>query len=231
MFKNGGGFMKIDSNEMKLQQMLQMQLMGQIMKSSFGDSSSFQIVLDSLLKAMENTDNSDLNSILSFNSVTNSGNKYYGAGQKLEDAKTEINNIKSEVRTGNITIDSAVEKASRKYGIDKELLMAVIKQESDFNPNCVSSAGAKGLMQLMPGTAREVGVTNPFDIEQNIDGGTKYLKKMLDMHGNVKELALAAYNAGPGTLQWRGVKSPSDINRLPSETRNYVKNIMKNYGV
>lgn len=144
MFKNGGGFMKIDSNEMKLQQMLQMQLMGQIMKSSFGDSSSFQIVLDSLLKAMENTDNSDLNSILSFNSTTNSGNKYYGAGQKLEDAKREINNIKSEVRTGNITIDSAVEKASRKYGIDKELLMAVIKQESDFNPNCVSSAGQRG---------------------------------------------------------------------------------------
>jgi len=231
MFKIGGEFMKIDSSEMKLQQMLQMQLMGQIMKSSFGDSSNFQIVLDSLLKAMENKDNSDLNNILSFNSETNSGNKYYGVGQKLEDAKREINSIKYEVKTGNITIDSAVEKASRKYGIDKELLMAVIKQESDFNPNCVSSAGAQGLMQLMPGTAREVGVTNPFDIEQNIDGGAKYLKKMLDMHGNVKELALAAYNAGPGTLQWRDVKNVSDINKLPSETRNYVKNIMKNYGV
>ncbi|EJP6472239.1 transglycosylase SLT domain-containing protein [Clostridium sp. FAM 1755] len=223
--------MKVDSGEMKLQQMLQMQLMGQIMKSSFGDSSSFQIVLDSLLKAMENKDNSDLNNILSFNSSTNSGNKYYGVGQKLEDAKREINSIKSEVKTGNLTIDSAVEKASKKYGIDKGLLMAVIKQESDFNPNCISNAGAQGLMQLMPGTAREVGVTNPFDIEQNIDGGAKYLKKMLDMHGNVKELALAAYNAGPGTLQWRGVKNVSDINKLPSETRNYVKNIMKNYGV
>ncbi|KOR25043.1 transglycosylase SLT domain-containing protein [Clostridium sp. L74] len=223
--------MKVDSGEMKLQQMLQMQLMGQIMKSSFGDSSSFQIVLDSLLKAMENKDNSDLNNILSFNSSTNSGNKYYGVGQKLEDAKREINSIKSEVKTGNLTIDSAVEKASKKYRIDKGLLMAVIKQESDFNPNCISNAGAQGLMQLMPGTAREVGVTNPFDIEQNIDGGAKYLKKMLDMHGNVKELALAAYNAGPGTLQWRGVKNVSDINKLPSETRNYVKNIMKNYGV
>ncbi|MDS1004714.1 transglycosylase SLT domain-containing protein [Clostridium sporogenes] len=223
--------MKVDSGEMKLQQMLQMQLMGQIMKSSFGDSSSFQIVLDSLLKAIENKDNSDLNNILSFNSSTNSGNKYYGVGQKLEDAKREINSIKSEVKTGNLTIDSAVEKASKKYGIDKGLLMAVIKQESDFNPNCTSNAGAQGLMQLMPGTAREVGVTNLFDIEQNIDGGAKYLKKMLDIHGNVKELALAAYNAGPGTLQWRGVKNVCDINKLPSETRNYVKNIMKNYGV
>ncbi|NFD78037.1 lytic transglycosylase domain-containing protein [Clostridium botulinum] len=222
--------MKVDSSKIKLQQMLQMQLMGQIMKSSFGDSSSFQIVLDSLLKAMENTDNSDLNNILSFNSATNSENKYYGAGQKLEDAKREINSIKSEIKTGNGTIDSAVEKASKKYGVDKDLLMAVIKQESDFNPSCVSSAGAKGLMQLMPGTASELGVTNPFDIEQNIDGGTKYLKKMLQMHGNVKELALAAYNAGPGTLQWRGVKNVSDINKLPSETRNYVKNIMRNYG-
>ncbi|AVQ38429.1 lytic transglycosylase [Clostridium botulinum] len=223
--------MKVNSSEMVLQQMLQMQLMGQIMKSSFGDSSSFQIVLDSLLKAMENKDISASNNILSLDSIANSGNKYYGAGQRLENAKREINNIKSEVRTGNITIDSAVEKASRKYGIDKDLLMSVIKQESDFNPNCVSNAGAQGLMQLMPGTASELGVTNPFDIEQNIDGGAKYLKKMLDMHGNVKELALAAYNAGPGTLQWRGVKNISDINKLPSETRSYVKNIMKNYGV
>ncbi|MBO0525725.1 lytic transglycosylase domain-containing protein [Clostridium botulinum] len=223
--------MKVNSSEMVLQQMLQMQLMGQIMKSSFGDSSSFQIVLDSLLKAMENKDISGSNNMLSLDSIENSGNKYYGAGQRLEDAKREINSIKSEVRTGNITIDSAVEKASRKYGIDKDLLMSVIKQESDFNPNCVSNAGAQGLMQLMPGTASELGVTNPFDIEQNIDGGAKYLKKMLDMHGNVKELALAAYNAGPGTLQWRGVKNISDINKLPSETRNYVKNIMKNYGV
>ncbi|MCW6075778.1 lytic transglycosylase domain-containing protein [Clostridium sporogenes] len=223
--------MKVNSSEMVLQQMLQMQLMGQIMKSSFGDSSSFQIVLDSLLKAMENKDISGSSNMLSLDSIENSGNKYYGAGQRLEDAKREINSIKSEVRTGNITIDSAVEKASRKYGIDKDLLMSVIKQESDFNPNCVSNAGAQGLMQLMPGTASELGVTNPFDIEQNIDGGAKYLKKMLDMHGNVKELALAAYNAGPGTLQWRGVKNISDINKLPSETRNYVKNIMKNYGV
>jgi len=223
--------MKVNSSEMVLQQMLQMQLMGQIMKSSFGDSSSFQIVLDSLLKAMENKDISASNNILSLDSIANSGNKYYGAGQRLENAKREINNIKSEVRTGNITIDSAVEKASRKYGIDKDLLMSVIKQESDFNPNCVSNAGAQGLMQLMPGTASELGVTDPFDIEQNIDGGAKYLKKMLDMHGNVKELALAAYNAGPGTLQWRGVKNISDINKLPSETRSYVKNIMKNYGV
>ncbi|MCR1934241.1 lytic transglycosylase domain-containing protein [Clostridium tepidum] len=222
--------MKVDSSDMKLQQMLQMQLIGQIIKSSFGDSSSFQIVLDSLLKAMENKGDSDLSNILSLNSIISSDNKYYGVGQKLEDAKREINNIKSDVKTGNITIDNAVEKASKKYGIDKKLLMAVIKQESDFNPNCVSNAGAQGLMQLMPGTAKEVGVTNPFDIEQNIDGGAKYLKKMLDMHGNVKELALAAYNAGPGTLQWRGVKNISDINKLPSETRNYVKNIMKNYG-
>ncbi|NEZ46822.1 lytic transglycosylase domain-containing protein [Clostridium niameyense] len=221
--------MKINNNEVMAQQVLQMQFMGQILKEAFKNSNSFQLVLESLLKAMEdNVGNNPNEGFLGFldSDLKNLG---YGAGEKLEKVKLDMNNIKSQIKSGNMTIENAVEKAARKYGIDRNLIKAVIKQESDFNPNCVSHAGAKGLMQLMPGTAREVGVSDPFDIEQNIDGGTKYLKNMLNIYGNTK-LALAAYNAGPGTLKWRGVKNDSDISRLPSETRHYVKNIMKNYG-
>ena len=104
--------------------------------------------------------------------------------------------------------------------------MAVIKQESGFNPKSTSGAGAMGLMQLMPGTAKELGVSDAYNVEQNVDGGTKYLKGLLDMYGNTKELALAAYNAGPGTLQNRGVKDVSDISRLPNETRDYVQKVI-----
>jgi soluble lytic murein transglycosylase-like protein len=151
----------------------------------------------------------------------------YGGGQRLN---TIYNSVKSDVQSGNSNIDEAVEKASRKYGVDKDLIMAVIKQESGFNPEARSSAGAEGLMQLMPGTASSLGVTDPYDIDQNVDAGTEYLRNMLNMYGNSRELALAAYNAGPGTLKSRGVDSVSDISKLPYETRNYVQKVMQYYG-
>lgn len=140
-----------------------------------------------------------------------------------------ISGIKNDASSGNITIDQAVENAAKKYGVDKNLIMAVINQESSFNPNATSSCGAMGLMQLMPDTASGLGVTNAYDVQQNVDGGTKYLKNLLDMYGNCKELALAAYNAGPNALARKQVDSPSEINKLSSETRNYVSKIMKYY--
>jgi len=97
-------------------------------------------------------------------------------------------------------IDKSIKAASAKYGLPVFLIKAVVKAESDFQVRAVSSAGAQGLMQLMPETAEELGVEDPFDIDQNIDGGTRYLKKMLDLFGEDVELALAAYNAGPGTV-------------------------------
>jgi soluble lytic murein transglycosylase-like protein len=132
--------------------------------------------------------------------------------------------VKYDVNVGNLSIDQAVDNASKKYGVDKNLILAVIQQESSFNPNATSQAGAMGLMQLMPGTASELGVNNAYDINQNVDGGTKYLKSLLNTFGNYK-MAVAAYNAGPGAVE----KSGGNMNELPSETRNYVTKVSGYY--
>ncbi|MGD8649562.1 MAG: lytic transglycosylase domain-containing protein, partial [Desulfobacterales bacterium] len=98
-------------------------------------------------------------------------------------------------------IEKSIQKAARKYNLSPELIRGVIQAESNFKVDAVSHAGAQGLMQLMPATAKELGVTKPHDIEQNIDGGAHYLRKMLDRFGGDVKLALAAYNAGPGTVR------------------------------
>ncbi len=98
-------------------------------------------------------------------------------------------------------IEMSIQKAARKYNLSPELIRGVIQAESNFKVDALSRAGAQGLMQLMPATAKELGVSNPLDIDQNIDGGARYLRKMLDRFGGDVKLALAAYNAGPGTVR------------------------------
>lgn len=125
--------------------------------------------------------------------------------------------------SGNADIDALIEQYSAKNGLDSAFVKAVIKQESGFQPKVTSHCGAMGLMQLMPATASSLGVKDAYDPEQNIAGGTKYLKGLLDRFGGDKSLALAAYNAGPNAV--------AKYNGIPpyKETQNYVKNIMSMY--
>ena len=120
-------------------------------------------------------------------------------------------------------LEEVVAKYARQYGVDEDLVWAVIRQESGFNPGAVSPKGAMGLMQLMPGTAALLGVSDPFDVEQNVAGGVKYLEQCLNQFNQDVPLALAAYNAGPGNVvKYQGCPPFAD-------TRNYVASILAAY--
>lgn len=127
--------------------------------------------------------------------------------------------------TGDLLIDSYIVDSSRRFRIDPLLIYSQMHQESSFKLRALSYKGASGLMQLMPATARRLGVTNIYDPKQNIEGGVKYMRMLLDMFGQDVNLALAGYNAGEGAVMKYGYQIPPY-----NETREYVRRISARYG-
>ena len=142
----------------------------------------------------------------------------------LNTALQEVMSAQANTTTASKSqILNVVNQIAEKHGVDEKLVQALIKQESGFNPNAKSKAGAMGLMQLMPSTAKNLGVQDPYNVVQNVEGGVKYLKSMLNKYNGNVILALAAYNAGPGAVdKYDGVPPYK-------ETQNYVRNILANY--
>lgn len=133
------------------------------------------------------------------------------------------NSISLGENPSRVQLLNMISKISKKYGVDEKLVQAVIKQESGFNPKAVSHCGAQGLMQLMPATAKGLGVKDALNPVQNVDGGVRHLKGLLARYNGNLILALAAYNAGGGNVDKYGGVPPF------KETQNYVRSILANY--
>lgn len=213
-------------------------------KASQNDNSVLNSNSDKVDKADNKTDASENSGVANNDKASTTAAKVgqtYLTGQKLEDIPLIMNGnyVNFSKKSGSILdnrsdvdikkIYSAVDSAAKKYGVDSNLILSVIKQESDFDPNSTSGAGAAGLMQIMPENFSSLGITDQYDVDQNINGGTKLLKEYLDQYNENTEMALMAYNAGPGTVQKRGVSSANDLYKMPEETQNYVPKVMGYY--
>lgn len=158
------------------------------------------------------------------NNVSNTTQVVSQTNKTTETKKSSATSFDSYLNsTKKVSLEDIFKQAADKYNVSVDLLKAIGKQESNFNPNAVSKSGAQGVMQLMPFTAKELGVTDSFDAEQNIMGGAKLISKLLDQYGGDTKLALAAYNAGSGNVKKYGGIPPF------KETQNYVVKVMKYY--
>lgn len=224
---------RIDDANKAAQQLMGMKLMENVLQKSVGDGMEFEMVYQALVDYMTKTESgANLGS-----TVNNSNGKDLKSMEMLLSNGLNYNANTSRVvsespSSGDADMNkiySIVDKYSKQYGIDSKLVLSIIKAESNFDTNAGSSVGAKGLMQLMPENSKARGVTNPYDPEQNIKAGVGLLKEYMNMYGGNTEMAVAAYNAGPGTLQRRGVSSGADLYKLPKETQNYVPKVMSYY--
>jgi len=221
-----------------LQTLIQLQAMmpNVLSPSSEDDSSTNDLDFSNLLGSLLQGDNEGADTLLSSNPESSIMTRFLA--NPLNSAPyvkfntepiPQLINVQAlsqptvETSSSSANYDNYITQAAEIYGVDPKLIRSIIQHESGFNPNSRSQAGALGLMQLMPQTASSLGITNPLDPEQNILGGTKYLRELLNRFNNNKTLAVAAYNAGPGNVQ--------KYNGVPpfSETQNYVKGVLSTY--
>ncbi len=196
-----------------------------LLKNEMNLSSPLEkMALDFLIKTIESilskTDQKGQWS--SFSGIPSLGESFSQPHQVLKNPSSEPGPGLSTGQPKGQEIDEIIQGTAGQFGVDPSLIRAVISVESNGNSKAVSPAGAQGLMQLMPRTAAELGVTDPFDPAQNIRAGTRYLSRLLDRYQGNQKLALAAYNWGMGNLE----KNPSG---LPKETRNYIVRVEKQY--
>lgn len=177
------------------------EMLGQVLQASTGDSPTEN--LSTLLYSGDSP-------------VFIPSNLYSGQSSLAE----AISSYSSTSTNYGTNFDQIIKRAAERFNVPEKLISSIIKQESNFDPSATSSAGASGLMQLMPGTAKYLGVTNSLDPEQNIMGGAKYISQMLSQFDGNIETALAAYNAGPGAVKKYDGIPPY------KETQNYVQKVM-----
>jgi soluble lytic murein transglycosylase-like protein len=160
--------------------------------------------------------------------LTTSRNYTYSPapGSLVHVTSQQLNPSLGNFTTGNSDVDTFIVEAGRRNSVDPLLLYSIMHQESSFKPRAMSYKGARGLMQLMPGTASRFGVTNIWDPKQNIEGGARYMRFLLDLFGGDVRLALAGYNAGEGAVLKYGYQVPPY-----SETREYVRRIGQRYSI
>lgn len=227
----------IDDQTKVATQVLGLQLAQDMLKKVVGsDGTEFELMYQALIENFtSDPDNSVLGSVLNTSSSSGNSSEDLDSLKKLLELNANLNSSKlnedslGSISGSNSDINSVVEKYSEKYGVDSKLVLAVIQAESNFDSTATSSVGATGLMQIMPSNYDSLGITDGYDIEQNINGGVKLLKEYLDMYDGDTSMALAAYNAGPGTLSRRGVTSSNDLYKLSAETQNYVPKVLAYY--